>query len=186
MGNLSRRVDPDKILRSWGVEIQEFPIPDSNLDAVAVWGACHTPTILLNPVGPRSRQVKGQRVTLAHEMCHILVDLDGALPVVDVLGLSGNVHRAIEQRANAFAAEFLLPRFEGFNFIKKALNFVYDQAERNTALERAIGELAEVYGLSHETVAWQILNSHSVESKDRPVFEKKLKSVYDPFNRIAC
>lgn len=178
----SGRVEPDKILRQWGVSIQKLEIQGIGLDAIAVWGPKHTPTIFLNSAGPRSQQEKGRRSTLAHEMCHILVDLDGALPVAEVLG--GNVPRAIEKRANAFAAEFLLPRSEASAYIEKALEFVYSQDERDAAIERAIGELADKYGASHETVAWQMLNSHRVKQSDRRAYEKKLKSVYDPFDPL--
>lgn len=173
------RVEPNLVLQEWGVTIKELEIKESRLDAIAVWGSKHTPTIFLNSVGPRSQQEKGRRSTLAHEMCHILVDLDGALPVAEVLG--GNVPRTIEKRANAFAAEFLLPRSEASAYIAKELKFVYTQDERNITIERAISELADKYGASHEIVAWQMLNSHCVQPSDQPVYEKKLKSVLEPF-----
>jgi len=183
IANKSGRVEPDQVLRGWGVAIQELEIKECRLDAIAVWGSKHTPTIFLNSVGPRSQQEKGRRSTLAHEMCHILVDLDGALPVAEVLG--GNVPRSIEKRANAFAAEFLLPRSEASAYIEKALEFVYPQDERYATIERAIGELADKYGASHETVAWQMLNSHLVKQSDQPAYEKKLKSLLDPFDTFA-
>ena len=179
--NQSDRVEPQEILRSWGVSIRELLIRDSNLDAIAVWGERHTPTIFLNSVGPRSQQEKGRRATLAHEMCHILVDLNGALPVAEVLG--GNVPRAIEKRANAFAAEFLLPRFEASKYIEESLNYVYGD-QREKVIEKAISELAEKYGASHETIAWQVLNSHLGDPKDEHIFEKKLRSVFDPFDAV--
>lgn len=183
VGHIVGRVDPERILSNWGVSVKKMDIPGSSLDAIAVWGERHTPTIFLNSAGPRSQQEKGRRSTLAHEMCHILVDLEGALPVADVLG--GEVPRGIEKRANAFAAEFLLPRSEAKNYIERELNFVYSQDERNSIIERAIGELAEKYGASHETVAWQMLNSHVVDESDRQVYERKLKSIYDPFDAFA-
>jgi Zn-dependent peptidase ImmA (M78 family) len=183
IGRKSGRVEPDEILHGWGVLVRELEIKESNLDAIAVWGPRHKPTIFLNSVGPRSQQEKGRRSTLAHEMCHILADLDGALPVADVLG--GNMPRGIEKRANAFAAEFLLPRYEASTYIETALQFVYTQDERKATIERAISDLAEKYGASHETVAWQMLNSHVVKQNDQLVYEKKLKSVSDPFDTFA-
>ncbi|MBK1621582.1 hypothetical protein CKO42_24885 [Lamprobacter modestohalophilus] len=99
---------PDQILRQWGLHLSEIDIT-AGIDAVAVWGDRHGPAVLLN-TNHRSRAstANGRRSTLAHEICHLLADRAHALPVAEVLG--GQVPRWPEQRANAFAAEFLLPR----------------------------------------------------------------------------
>jgi Zn-dependent peptidase ImmA (M78 family) len=178
----SDRVEPDEILQQWGVKFQKLESKDSTLDAIdaiAVWSLKYTPIILFNPDGFRSRYMTGKRATLAHEICHILVDIEGALPVIEVLG--GNVPRLIEQRANAFAAEFLLPRSKAGDYYKQALKYFYSQDERNTTIHQAINKLVEKYGVSHETVAWQILNSSCAEENDKPTLEKYQKSVFDPF-----
>jgi len=47
------------------------------------------------------------RVTVAHELCHLLVDRGQALGAVDIL--NGQMPLAVEQRARAFAAELMLP-----------------------------------------------------------------------------
>jgi Zn-dependent peptidase ImmA (M78 family) len=47
------------------------------------------------------------RITIAHEMGHLLVDRDHALGVVDMH--SGRMPLAVEQRAWAFAAAVMLP-----------------------------------------------------------------------------
>lgn len=178
----SGRVDPKTILASWNVSIEEFKDETLPLDAIAVWGAEHTPVILLNVAGPRAHHPSGTLSTLAHEICHILVDVDSALPVVEVLG--GSVPRTIERRANAFAAEFLLPRLEAGIRAERALKFITNPAQRRLAIDEVITELAETYGTSHETTAWQIRNSGVIEREDRNLEEhlnKHLKSIYDPF-----
>jgi Zn-dependent peptidase ImmA (M78 family) len=176
------RVEPEEILRDWGVAIESIAIENSLLDAIAVWSDKHTPTIFLNPNGPRSKQPKGKRSTLAHEICHILVDLKGALPVVEVLG--GDVPHSIERRANAFAAEFLLPRSAAGIYVEQALAFVYQQEERNSVINRAINELAEKYGASQETTTWQVINSDRINPTDRVVLQKYLNSVNAPYSAI--
>lgn len=177
------RVEPQEVLRTWGVSVVEFEINGSPLDAIAIWGAAHAPTILLNPAGPRAQHPTGARVTLAHEICHLLVDIEGALPVAEVLG--GNVPRAIEQRANAFAAEFLLPRAEARACIERELQFVNTPSERCKTMDKTIGNLVDTYGASHETTAWQILNSGSIDSSDEPLMNalrQHHRSIYDPFD----
>lgn len=173
------KVDPEMLLSEWNVSIQEIAIQNSNLDAIAVWKGNHTPTIFVNSAGPRAQLPKGRRSTLAHEICHILVDRDGALPAVEVLG--GTVPRDIEQRANAFAAEFLLPRIEAAAFIRKNMKFVYISSERRKVVENCLSSLSEIYGASHETTAWQILNSGCLEQNDEQVLKKYMKSIYEPF-----
>lgn len=178
----SGRVDPKEVLVSWKVSIQEFKDETLPLDAIAVWGAEHAPVILLNVAGPRAHHPSGTLSTLAHEICHILVDADSALPVVEVLG--GSVPRTIERRANAFAAEFLLPRLEAGICAKNALNFIKHPEQRRLAIDEVITTLVETYGASHETTAWQIRNSGVIELDDRNLVDhlnKHLKSIYDPF-----
>jgi Zn-dependent peptidase ImmA (M78 family) len=51
-----------------------------------------------------------QRFTLAHELGHVRLCHDGALPVDDVATIAGNTSQPVEIEANAFAAEFLMPR----------------------------------------------------------------------------
>lgn len=180
LGREKGRVNPDEILQHWGVAIKNIAVKDCRLDAIAVWSSNHTPTILLNTAGPRSQHPTGVRATLAHEICHILVDLNGALPAIDVLG--GDVPRKIEQRANAFAAEFLMPRSEVRIHIETALEYVHQQKQRHIAIEKAVNELVEKYGASHETTAWQVLNSGCLTEVDESVLHKNLKSVSDPID----
>jgi Zn-dependent peptidase ImmA (M78 family) len=177
------RAEPQELLSSWGVSVREVKMQPSGLDAIALWAKDVIPTVLLNANGLRAKQPSGRRSTLAHEICHILVDRDGALPVVEALG--GEVSFAIEQRAEAFAAEFLLPRTEAKREFDEELAYVTHRQERNKAIERVTRRLAEEYGVSHEVTAWQILNSGAANGHegDKTILKKKLKSVYAPFYR---
>jgi hypothetical protein len=183
LGIRKGRVDPERILSSWGVSISDIEIPDSGLDAIAAWKSGHATTILVNRLGPRSQHFTGRRSTLAHEMCHLLADTDGALPAVEVLG--GSVSHEIEQRANAFAAEFLLPRVEAAEYITGELRFVHLKREREKLLDRCVDHLAHTYQTSHETTAWQVLNSGAAALGDRKMLHKHLRSIYDPYVAIA-
>ncbi len=177
--NDNDRIDPGVILNGWGVVVHEMQLADTGIDAVAVWGNGHRATVLINTLGPRAQVPTGTRSTLAHEICHLLIDREGALPAVEVLG--GKVPRHIEQRANAFAAELLLPRSVAGTYLKQALDYVTLPDARDQEIESAISGLAERYGASHEITAWQILNSGIADPEDQPVLERKLNSIHRPY-----
>ncbi|RZM37001.1 MAG: ImmA/IrrE family metallo-endopeptidase [Sphingomonas sp.] len=80
----------------------------------AVWGEGHGPVVVLNVDSRRFASYLGPRMggptaraTAAHEICHLLLDKGQALAAVDIL--NGHIPCALERRAGAFAAEFLLP-----------------------------------------------------------------------------
>jgi Zn-dependent peptidase ImmA (M78 family) len=65
------------------------------------------PTILVNVQSRWNRGPRGRNATLAHELCHLLLDRDRARRAVVVSGPWAPPR--IEQRARAFAAMFLVP-----------------------------------------------------------------------------
>lgn len=121
--------------------------PDSPIEAIAAWGSGHGPAILLN----RSTDVvtglsHRERTTLAHEICHLLIDRHRAMPVAEVLG--GRTPEYAEKRARAFAAELLLPWETAATEIREA-----------ASLSVAIEHLQQNYGVSKALLGWQISNS---------------------------
>jgi len=167
------------LLGNWSVAVEEIEIEADHLDAIAVWSEHHRPTVFVNTRGLRSRFPTGRRSTCAHEICHLLVDRDRALPAVEVLG--GQIPHGIEQRANAFAAEFLLPRAEAGRSVKATLKYVYSPDERKKEIESIVSRLADDYDVSHETAAWQMLRSGQIGERDEPVLQSFLKSIYEPY-----
>jgi len=140
------RVEPAALLEGWGVFVGQLAAPDDGIEAVACWGRAHGPAILVSSEGRHSREEAGRRATLAHEICHLLVDRNAALPLAEVFG--GHVFRSVEQRAGAFAAEMLIP------------GDVAGSAFRDTSEPRQVlDSLAAAYGASREIVAWQAYNS---------------------------
>lgn len=173
-----KQVNPESILNNWKIKIHQIHDDELTLDAIAVWADDRHPTILLNTKGPRARHRSGIRSTLAHEICHVLLDVNGALPAVEVLG--GVIPRIIEQRANAFAAEFLLPRKIAAKKIKKELEFIYQEREKERAVDSAMVFLSNEFSASHETIAWQIINSGCIAENEKLVNyirSKYIKSV---------
>jgi Zn-dependent peptidase ImmA (M78 family) len=141
----SARVDVEAILGDLGVEIHEVKLDARELDAISCWGPRHGPAIVVNRGGEHGRGT-GRRATLAHEIGHLLLDREGALPLAEVLG--GRVSTSVEARARAFAAELLLPRDVAFEWVT-----------RGGDIRRAVRATSERFGVSLELIAWQARNS---------------------------
>ena len=143
---------PAELLKQWGVTVDPISLPQCALEAIAAWGPRHGPVILLNQTANQQpEQVKPaslyrERSTLAHEICHLLIDRERALPVAEVLG--GGAPEYAEKRARAFAAEFLLPRKSAAAVIRSA-----------ATLPAAIEKVQQQFQVGRELTAWQVTNS---------------------------
>ena len=140
------RVEVQDTLSQLGVATWEVELTNDVIDAVLMWRELRPPIIILNKGGKRSHFPKGKRASLAHELCHLLIDRDGAFPAIEVQG--GRLPRRPEQRANAFAAEFLLPR-----------SAIVNAARKNQSVASLLDYLSDTFDVSHELAAWQVLNS---------------------------
>ena len=136
----------EEIFNLCGIGVEEISLESELVDAVACWGPKHGPVVWLNTSSKRTTAAGGRRATLAHEFCHLLADRTGALPLADVV--NGNVPKWVEQRAEAFAAELLLPR----RIARQASESIEDT-------DSLIDQLTRRYGVSQELAAWQIHNS---------------------------
>jgi hypothetical protein len=144
--DLRSRVDPADLLATWGVQLNSVGLLTTTVDAIACWGPRHGPAIFVNDRGQHN-QYYGRRATLAHEIAHLLLDRREALPLAEVM--DGRSRSPAEERARAFAAQFLLPK--------------------DVAGERLAGASADVmhvvrqlqgrYQVSQEIIAWQARNS---------------------------
>ena len=145
----SGRVEPEAILSDWDVAVDKEDFGTRKLDAVAFWAHSRHPTILWND-SEKHRENKGaRRATLAHEICHLLIDRLASLPLTAVA--QGAMNRKLEQRANAFAAEFLCPQGE-----------VEAEYIRTASVEQAINRCTSRFGVSKELAAVQLGKSAAV------------------------
>ena len=116
-----QKVDVESVLERLGVEVRTVGLHCEGLDAVAAWGS-HGPVVVVNPDGMHAKSAAGRRATLAHELCHLLLDRERRLPVADVQGRSVRPsHARLERRANAFAAEFLLPPLSAAAVLRRSV-----------------------------------------------------------------
>jgi hypothetical protein len=150
VGDLGR-VEPERLLTQLRIGIDEVDLNWPGIEAVACWSALHGPAILLNLAGRHVQGTEGRRATLAHELCHLLVDRRRLLPLAEVLG--GQTPSYAEQRANAFAAEFLLPRE------------IAGSALRGGDATAQVAMLKTRYGVSAAIIAWQAVRSEAALSR---------------------
>lgn len=96
------------LLPKLGITIQEFTLEDKEIDGLAIFAPGKTPLAGVNLTGKYSSTRWGRRMTLAHELCHLLYDLSEE----DSVGIVSNpwAPELLEKRANAFAAMLLMPR----------------------------------------------------------------------------
>lgn len=159
-------LEPIESLTNLIEETLLIPVVSSEFNR-SLAGATVSPTdegrgILLNITGYNSN-VWIRRVTLAHELAHLLWDpsskLNG-LVVDEYEALSGAatespVYDEVEARANAFAAEFLAPR-EGVKIIFK------DHAKSSEGIRAVMLH----YGISYSTARWQLINAGLIKVED--------------------
>jgi hypothetical protein len=158
-------VDIFALVSSLGAPVHCIDAAPPTLDGLAVWGPKHGPGALINQASRRianrgrPESNTGARVTLAHELCHLLIDRGQALSAVDVLG--GRMPRSVERRAKAFAGEFLLP-----GRVAADIWLARDQPTAQKELTAFLDRLARRYGVTRTVAAWKLdhgLRRHGVD-----------------------
>ena len=152
-----RRVEVFEIAAFLGIDVRHAPTEPTTLAGLAIWGNRFGPGVFLNEA---SRRILGQgkhevtesfgaRVTLAHELCHLLIDGAHALSAVEVL--KARMPPGVEQRAKSFAGEFLLPTQSAAQHWQKAA-----RPTNREGLEALVKELTGMYAVTHSVAAWKI------------------------------
>ncbi len=103
----SQAVDMTAILANLGIRQEEIRLSDKHVRGISIAGPRHLPSILVNLSDVHNDTLPGKRFTLAHELCHILFDRTHGKKLAMVSDTWAPLQ--IEQRANAFAAMFLMP-----------------------------------------------------------------------------
>lgn len=150
-------VDVFDVATTLGIEIRHAAAEPPTLDGLAIWGQHHGPGVFLNDASGRILRPgdstltasPGARVTLAHELCHLLLDGDHAVSAVDVL--KARMPVTAEQRAKSFAGEFLLPTATAGHHWGEAGHPV-DRAGLTIVVEA----LMTSYGVTRSVAAWKI------------------------------
>ncbi len=107
LSNADGKLDVEALFTDLGIEVREDDLSDVSVAAATVWSASSGPVVLLNRT-PAHSAAWARRMSLAHELCHLLVDRGRAAELM--VASTPWAPPEIEQRANAFAAELLLPK----------------------------------------------------------------------------
>lgn len=152
----SDHIDIFAFVGNLGVEIKSEAVEPETFDGLAIAGGHYGPGAFLNKASRRlGKEVGdlttngGARVTLAHELCHLLLDREHPLSAVEVL--RSRMPAAAESRARAFAGEFLLPT--------SAASYSWQVAGsplNKDLLQNVIQELADSFGVTFSVAAWKV------------------------------
>lgn len=156
-------VDVFAAVENLGASLHPKAVEPTTLFALAVWGPRHGPAVLLNeqamksPPGVDFSDNWLARVTLAHELCHLLLDQEHTLTAVEVL--HSRMPLNIERRAKAFAGEFLLPGTVAAEQWKK------EKSPRSlTELDEFLSNLSRDFGVTRSVAAWKL--EHGLHKED--------------------
>jgi Zn-dependent peptidase ImmA (M78 family) len=160
----SGRGEPKQLLAQWNVVVDKVDFDTRAIDAVAFWAHGRQPNILWNDSEKHRENEGARRATLAHEICHLLVDRPKSLPLSVVQ--RGAVDRKLEQRANAFAAEFLCPQDDAAAEYRHVAD-----------VTQAIKRLTDRFGVSQELAAMQLAKSRAVTDRQH---QREIESIGPP------
>ncbi|MDX5456572.1 ImmA/IrrE family metallo-endopeptidase [Micromonospora tulbaghiae] len=100
-------VDIATLIERLGITLLNRRLDDSKIRACSIVGMHHRPTVIQNTASSFYDSANARRFSLAHELCHLLFDQSNAQKLAIASGPWAP--RGLEQRANAFAAMFLMP-----------------------------------------------------------------------------
>ena len=144
IGNAWDFLDVEGLVAKLGIAVEDVSLSDADLDGGAVCDGKHGPAIFVNTRSPRACVSWGRRMILAHELAHLLFDRRHAVPLAVISGPWAPVR--LERRANAFAAELLLP--------KRALQRLARTYEEDELIEQAKLQ----YGVGIRMASWHVDN----------------------------
>jgi hypothetical protein len=161
------QVDIFDIADDLAIDVRSEVTEPTTFYGLAIWGDHFGPGVFLNAgssrVGDRNiekiEEDFATRVTLAHELCHLLLDDGHALSAVEVL--KARMPVGVEARARAFAGEFLLP--------KEAAARIWLQARRPTdraTITGIVDELKKNYGVTWSVAAWKLQHGAALHNVD--------------------
>ncbi|HEV7221132.1 MAG TPA: ImmA/IrrE family metallo-endopeptidase [Pirellulales bacterium] len=111
MLNLSAQddVNVELVCRDAGIDIRDADFSDPIIRGVCVGAPAYKPLIIINRSSPDASGPSGRRITLAHELCHLLFDRSRLRNLARFDWDAAENDRLLEMRANAFAVELLVP-----------------------------------------------------------------------------
>ncbi len=151
------------VLPTLGVDVVSIHLDDGGVDGVALMGKDIAPKVAVNLAGRFSRTRCGRRMTLAHELCHLLHDGSAAGRV----GIVSNPWASypMERRANAFAAMLLAPE----PAVEKVLS-----RDPDSWTARELREAMRRLGVGALTLTWHLHNLGWLTESERTYWLEEL------------
>ena len=164
------RVDIAVMVEELGIGSTDLELSDKEIRGVSMAGEDHRPGIVVNRLHYRNEHPFGRRFTLAHELCHVLFDREEGRRLAVASGPWAP--RAIEQRANAFAAMLLMPP----SLIERVVPRLTHPLDSSEGVREAAHLLeAGVGALLHH-----LRNTRFITDTDRERIEEEIFSRSDP------
>lgn len=155
LDNPAEPLDVEALLQKIGVDVDDVDLGDPSVDGATVWTGDHGPVILVNARGHRTEAPWARRMTLAHELCHLLVDRSVATELM--VASTPWAPPELERRANAFAAELLLPK-------AAILRVAGDAVRRGWVGRETRDQLMERFGVGSLVCDHQLENRLAIDS----------------------
>lgn len=159
-------VDVVEALARLGVTTVSRKLDDRYIRACCLVGPHHVPTVVQNETSSFYRSGNAQRFNFAHELCHLLFDRSHGRRVSIASGPWAP--RSIEQRANAFAAMFLMPT----GLVEQAVAGIPDSISELSS----ITAVAATLHVSRHTAIHHLYNMTLMSESDR---EDLLRQAHD-------
>lgn len=161
---LAGNLDLEHLLTErFGVTVRDVHLDEVYVDGVAVVTPGRDPLIAVNRSGRFARSTTGRRMTLAHELCHVLHDMteNGIVGVV-----SGPwAPYVLERRANAFAAMLLAP--------EAAIESVLPR-DSETWTAGGLRDAMRALGIGISTLTWHLYNLRWISESERQAWVDEL------------
>jgi len=153
------RIDIAGTIDRLKIRRKSIELSDRDVRGISLTSPVHRPTIVVNARFANNRREDVHRFTLAHELCHVLFDQDFEHELAMASGPWAPA--AIEQRANAFAAMFLMPR----DLVRQA---IAKATEAPDSLDGVV-QLSRSMGTSISTTIDHLFNLNQIDgfSRDR-------------------
>src|SRR5262249_50015901 len=121
------------------IDVRNLSLTDRNILAACVGSPQFAPLIAINVACDDASGLSGRRLTLAHELCHLLFDRSRMRSFARFEGGAADSDRLMEMRANAFAVELLAPIK---SFIKPNGTLMTDEEAERLSLPLVVSAVA--------------------------------------------
>lgn len=159
----TQRIDPMAIAKALGVVLVGRPLRARQVAGAYLYrSSTDCSFIMFNT----SEKLLRQRFTVCHELGHFFFDKKTS--IVEELPASAADLPPIEKRANAFAAELLLP---------EAGIKAYNALEEWRTSPKQVAELALSYGSSYVATLWALCNANRINKEDVSSLTQRFKEL---------